>query len=267
MYDFVFNPFTIHLNSDDDDALMTKGQFKKLNEKLNSLLESSKYSSSSNWEYMMTTHKATVEMLTKEYAKVLEDSSKAITASEKTILDTTAKVEKLRKEVTTFIAEFRTSSESNTEAVNKVIAGFSTSLQAGKQALSVVRSAIKVDDVELNASILTKIEKLQQDLAAENKIMDQLAEKIQKAKVLSEKVKNASRHIVDLEDERAISESYVSEINQYLIRLVQNRKSLFTVSVRQHLSDKLQPVFPILNQIEDVSGSEDFLKKGGDKDE
>lgn len=39
--DFVFSPFTINVNSDDDDAPMSEGQFKTLNEKLDSLLESS----------------------------------------------------------------------------------------------------------------------------------------------------------------------------------------------------------------------------------
>lgn len=46
--DFIFSPFTINVNSDDDDAQMTKGQFKQLTENLDSLLESSKSSSSSN---------------------------------------------------------------------------------------------------------------------------------------------------------------------------------------------------------------------------
>lgn len=50
IFNFVFNPFTINLNNDDDDAPMTKGQFKKLDEKLDSLLESSTCSSSSKWE-------------------------------------------------------------------------------------------------------------------------------------------------------------------------------------------------------------------------
>lgn len=58
-----------------------------------------------------------------------------------------------------------------------MIAGFRSSLQAEKEALSLVHSEIKFDNVKTNASVLTKIEKLQQDLAVENKIMDQLAKK------------------------------------------------------------------------------------------
>ncbi|XP_023763644.1 uncharacterized protein LOC111912141 [Lactuca sativa] len=47
--DFHYSRFTIHQESDDDDAPMTKGQFKALNKKLDTLLESSK-SSSNNLE-------------------------------------------------------------------------------------------------------------------------------------------------------------------------------------------------------------------------
>ena len=81
---------TINVNSDDDDAPMMKGQFEQLNEKLDSLLESSKSLSSSNLEYMMTTHKATSEMLIKENAQVIEEFSNALQTYEKTILHATA---------------------------------------------------------------------------------------------------------------------------------------------------------------------------------
>lgn len=73
--------------SDDDDAPMTRRQFKQLNEKLDSILESSK--SSSNYEYILKSHQATVEMLRKANAKVLDESTKAIQAFEKTITATT----------------------------------------------------------------------------------------------------------------------------------------------------------------------------------
>lgn len=57
------------------------------------------------------------------------------------------------------MAEFKISSDKITEAMNNEIARFPTSLQAGKEALSLVRSEIKVDNLEPNASGLTNIEK------------------------------------------------------------------------------------------------------------
>lgn len=47
-----------------------------------------------------------VDMLTKENAKVLADSTRIIQASEKTIAETTEKVKKLHDDVTKFMADF-----------------------------------------------------------------------------------------------------------------------------------------------------------------
>lgn len=133
---------------------------------------------------MLKSHRATVEMRTMANAKFLEDSTKTIHASEKILSETNEKLEKLLHNVRSFMAEFRSSTDSNTEAMNKVITRFWTSLKAKKEAFSIVFSKIKQDNIELNASVVSKIEKLQSDLAAENNLMDKLAEKTAKAKVL-----------------------------------------------------------------------------------
>ena len=78
------------------------------------------------------------------------------------------------------MTDFRTSSDKNVVDVNKVIEGFQISLQAEKEALSTLCVNIKVGNVELNSTITTKIEKLQDHLEGENKIMDALAEQTQK---------------------------------------------------------------------------------------
>lgn len=68
---------------------MTQGQFKQLSAKLDSILESSV--TSSNYEFMLKSHRKMVEMLTQANVNVLEDSTKAIQAFEKTIAETTKK--------------------------------------------------------------------------------------------------------------------------------------------------------------------------------
>ncbi|CAI9272003.1 unnamed protein product [Lactuca saligna] len=118
------------------------------------------------------------------------------------------------------MVEFRSSSDKNTNAMNKVIIGFRSSLQAENDALSLVHSKIKMENTELTSSVLSNIEKLQEDLAVENKIIDELAEKTHKAKVLSVKLNTATKHVDDLETERTIVNNCVSEIYQYLMRLV-----------------------------------------------
>lgn len=75
------------------------------------------------------------------------------------------------------MVNFRSSSENNTATMNKMIEGFSSSLKAKKEALSKIYAEIKVDNAELHSTLSTKIEKLQEDLAIKNKIMDELAEK------------------------------------------------------------------------------------------
>lgn len=97
--------------------------------------------------------------------------------------------------------------------------------------------------------------------------MDALAKKTQKSKVLFVKLKIVTKHVDDHENERNIVKICVPGINQYPLRLVDTPNSLFTVLVRQQLSDKLQPVFVMLNQIECVLGSEAFPKQGGETDQ
>lgn len=68
--------------------------------------------------------------------------------------------------------------------------------------------------------------------------MDALAEQTQKTKVVNEKMKNATLNIAQLEEEKSLGKGCTSEINQRLLRIVKTRDSLFTVSVRQNLSEK-----------------------------
>lgn len=113
---------------------MTQGQFKQLNAKLDTILESS--ITLSNYKFMLKSHRPMVEILTKENVKVLADATKNIQASELTISDVTTKVGKLHQEVTKFMDDFRRSSNENTERVNKVIVGLRSTLKIEKDALS-----------------------------------------------------------------------------------------------------------------------------------
>ncbi|CAI9271424.1 unnamed protein product [Lactuca saligna] len=123
---------------------MTKVQFKKLNRKLDSILEHSNALSLTKWENLLTTHRATVEMLTSTNVKLIEESSMAIHDSKKMITEVTKKVRKLHQEVQTFINDFRKSLDKNTANMNKVIEGFLLSLKAVKDSLSKIAEAKNV---------------------------------------------------------------------------------------------------------------------------
>lgn len=135
------------------------------------------------------------------------------------------------------------SSERNTEAANKVITGLRTTLQLEKHALAKVRSELRVDNVGMSASIVSRIEKLQEDLAIKNKLMDSLAQKTENFKVLSIKLSYATKRLEHMESEKAVFRSCVSDINQYLNNIIETRDSLLTVSIHQHHTEKLQPLF------------------------
>lgn len=96
--------------------------------------------------------------------------------------------------------------------------------------------------------------------------MDSLAEQIQHVIVLLVKMKNASLNIANLEEEKSLVKGCISEINRYLLRLVDTHDCSFTLSIRQNLSEKLQLVFTMLNQLQGVLGSRVSMKHGGDKE-
>lgn len=91
--EFVFHPFSINFSSDDDEASMTKGQFKQLNKKIDLILEYSHAFSSTKWENLLRTHQATVEMLITSNVKLIEESSKATQATKKRIIEVSEKVQ------------------------------------------------------------------------------------------------------------------------------------------------------------------------------
>lgn len=154
------------------------------------------------------------------------------------------------------MADFWKSSDENIESANKVVISLSSNLQVEKESFSHVRSEIKADSDELKTSIISKIEKLQVDIATENTIMDKLTQKSENVKFLSLKLNYTNKCLDDFESENTVIKSCVSEVNQYLQRQVETRASLLIVSVWQHLADKLKPVFSMLSTIEDVSESD-----------
>lgn len=62
------------------------------------------------------------------------------------------------------MVEFWSSSDQNIAAMNKVITCLGTTIQLENEALFMVRSELKVDNAEMRASIVSKIEKLQEIL-------------------------------------------------------------------------------------------------------
>ncbi|CAI9293756.1 unnamed protein product [Lactuca saligna] len=81
--------------------------------------------------------------------------------------------------------------------------------------------------------------------------MDKLDQKTEKSKVLLLKLNYANWHLDDLELEKTVLMSCVSEVNQYLQHIIETCDSLITVLVRQNLANKLNLVSAMLNKIEE----------------
>lgn len=101
--DFTFSSFNIQ-DDGDDDAPVTKGKIKAINEKLDYLLYSSKTSSST--EYSLEPVKALIQTFTKEHVDTLQAFTKAVENSNKVVREMTEKVEKLLANATTLWKSF-----------------------------------------------------------------------------------------------------------------------------------------------------------------
>lgn len=140
----------------------------------------------------------------------------------------------------------------------------SSTLQTEREAFSRVHGKLQTDSTEMVAYIVSKVEQLQQDLATENTLMDTLSQKNEKVKVLSVKLSYATKRLDHMELEKVVFQSSVSNINQYLYSLIETRDSMLMVSVCQHLSEKLKPMFAMLNQLQGVLESSGIPKQGGE---
>ncbi|CAI9294329.1 unnamed protein product [Lactuca saligna] len=185
-----YSPFNIRTESDDEAPVMGR-KLKAIHKRLDLLLQASK--ASSNDDYSQATIKSLLETLTKEHSTNLEKMNKAVDAS--------------------------TSVCNNmTEKANEVISSLGSTLKREKAKLQEVRTGLPTDHVEFNSSISSKISKLQDDSAMERKIMDSLSLKIEKVKVLTVKLRNAEKQVIDLLSEKATMKSCIADVNGMTIR-------------------------------------------------
>lgn len=112
----------------------------------------------------------------------------------------------------------------------------------------------------MSASITSKIEKLQEDLPTENKIMDKIAIKTEKAKILKVQLANTNQELDALKSKMVVLKRCVTDFKLFWQTFIETHNSLLTVSVRQHLADKFEPVFSMLNRIKGVSESGFLLR-------
>ncbi|CAI9302755.1 unnamed protein product [Lactuca saligna] len=185
----------------DDEAPITKGMLKVIHEKLDSLLHYSKASSTD--DSSQATVKSLLETLTKEHSANLEKTNKAVDASTTVCNNSTKKVDKIIIDARVFMEKFQSSFELNTAKADEVISSLGCTLKTEKAKLQKVCTGLQTNHAQFNSSISLQISKLQDDLEMERKIMDSLAIKTEKVKVLTVKFKNTEKQVNDLFSEKS----------------------------------------------------------------
>ncbi|CAI9299727.1 unnamed protein product [Lactuca saligna] len=234
-------------------STIRQGQLKSIKKKLDSLLESTKASYSDS--YSQEAVKALIKTTLKEHATNLEKENKAVEYSAVTCKEATKKVDKLISDARSFMRTFQSSNEINTTKVNAVISNLSSSLKTEMEALTHVRTGLQHDNNEFQNTISSKIDKLHNELAMENKIVDQLAAKTGKVKVLTIQINHADKEITELNSKIADMKSCIADVNSLLSNIIETRDPLIPITVKKHLAEKPWPAFTILNRLEGVSES------------
>ncbi|XP_023730368.1 uncharacterized protein At4g04980-like [Lactuca sativa] len=203
---------------------------KDLNEKLDKLLASSS-SSSSTSTYSDAAIKALIETSIKQHDESIQKATEAVDASARSCQKATKEVASLISDAKIFLEYLQGAVETNTNKVNNAIESLSKCLQAEKENFDSVRSSLQANQTTLLSSINNLLDKLQADLAMENKIMDELARKTTLLEVESIQLNQANKEIDSLKTERVVIKSCISDVFAILSNLVNAHDSILTLSV------------------------------------
>lgn len=181
---FAYNPFQIRIDCE-DEVSATRGEHKSLHEKIDQLLLASQLSTSE--AYYKAVVESILKRVTKEHSANVSTLSKAVSDSTDANKATIEKVDKLIADTMGFMEDYKTTYNDNTMTANKANQNVGALFQTEKANFVELRKTLQSDHTAFQSSIVAKITKLQEDLATENKIMDALAIKEEKCKVLQNK--------------------------------------------------------------------------------
>lgn len=211
---------------------------------------------------MVTSHQATIEMVTTSNVDIFENQKDLAADSAKKIADVEAKIDKVVadvEEITSymkkFMVDFQTSSNKNVVEVNKFIEGFGSSLQSEKESPSILCCGLQHDNVDHHMSITNSILRMQTDLAHENKTMDALTESTQKVKVQKEQMKHAMIELHKVNDELLFDKGQNFKINKRFVKIVENKNARYADYTSQMFDAKMKPTLYQLKEVLDVTRS------------
>ena len=143
-----------------------------MHEKLDRLVASS---SSSHDSFSEAVVKALMTTFVKEHEASIAKATSAIDASTKSCKDATEKVKKLILDANVFLESLQGAAELNANKVNSTVEKLAMSLETEKKHFATMCQTIQGYNVALRTSVNERLQKLQEDLAMESRIMDELA--------------------------------------------------------------------------------------------
>nr|KAJ0197850.1 hypothetical protein LSAT_V11C700361140 [Lactuca sativa] len=240
---FYNSPYRVQ-SYEHNDAPLTKKHLNELNAKLDTIMASS---SSSN-----PNSKSAIQKMLDTFVKAHETSisraTAATTASTKAYIDATKKG----------------AAELNASKVTNSITNLEEAFAAEKQNFVNLRHDIQKDNAALLSSLNESFTKLQDDLAMENSLMDELVSKTTQLKTKNLQLSQANNEVNQLRSERAVVNSCVSDGHAILLSVLEAHDPILTISARHCLVDKFRPALGMLSRIEGVSEAMVPSEQGGD---
>ncbi|CAI9283917.1 unnamed protein product [Lactuca saligna] len=112
----------------------------------------------------------------------IQQATKAVDSSSLSCKNASINVAKIIEDSQMFLDSLTGVAKSNANKANSVVDSLSKSLQDEHQKIEMVRDSLKADQTAFLPSISCRLDKLQNELAMENKVMDELALKTTQVK-------------------------------------------------------------------------------------
>ncbi|KAL7619307.1 hypothetical protein Lser_V15G04057 [Lactuca serriola] len=186
-----YSPFQVQ-SDDDDDAPVTKKHLKELQAKIDSLITSSSTSQSSIFEAAI---QKIVDAFSKAHQVSLDSGTTAIDDSTKACEAVTEKVDKLFTDASSLLQSLQETAAATKTSLEPIVNQLATSVVSELKSFASLRQTLSDDNLAFKTTIEERLSKLQEDLAAENSLMDALATKTTALKVKSIQLSNSQQEI------------------------------------------------------------------------
>ncbi|KAL7587460.1 hypothetical protein Lser_V15G39921 [Lactuca serriola] len=258
-----YSPFQLQ-SDDDEDAPITKKHLKELHDKIDSLIASSSTSQSSISEAAI---QKIVDAFSKAHQVSLDSATAAIDASTKACEAATEKVDKLFTDASSLLKSLQENAEATTTKLEPIVNQLANSVASELKSFASLRQTISDDNSAFRTTIEERLFKLEEDLAAENSLMDALARKTTALKVKSIQLSNSQQEIDSLRSEREVVKSCVSDVHSAISNILDAHDPILNYSVRRTLAEKLALALSLLSKLEGLLDFVSIPKQGGEKEQ